>query len=150
LRHAWEAEIISEHLVYIQGVEMIYYEFKELVLDLANMVSKANGSYVAGKPRAVLKKFLDEIFLKRLIPFVKFYQPKDKSGAAVERAWPESEKDKKIREAMEERARLEAEEQARLAEEEARRAELAAQDAPEELAEAGPSASEIARAEAEA
>ena len=52
---------------------MIYYEFKELVLDLANIVTKANGTFVAGKPRANLKKFLDEVFLKRLIPFVKFY-----------------------------------------------------------------------------
>ena len=127
---------------------MIFYEFKELLLELANTVSKASGTWVAGKPRTVLKKFLDESFLLRLAPFVQLYQKKQSAGG-VTRTWPESEKDRKIREIMEERARIEAEEQARLAEEAAARAEMA-EVAEVEQVDEGPTAEELAAAEEEA
>lgn len=36
IRAAWEKQLISAHLVYIKGVELVFYEFKELLLELAN------------------------------------------------------------------------------------------------------------------
>ena len=35
LRASWKENIINEHLVFIQGVEIVYSEFKELLLELA-------------------------------------------------------------------------------------------------------------------
>lgn len=112
------------HQMYIKGIELIYYEFKELVLELANIVGAATGTYVAGKPKTVLKKFLDDYLFKRLMPYVRFYNPTATAEASKVREWPESEKDRKIREIQEAKAQREAEEAARLAEEEAQRAAM--------------------------
>jgi hypothetical protein len=35
LQEVWKQKIISEHLVYIKGVELVYFEFKEILLELA-------------------------------------------------------------------------------------------------------------------
>jgi len=35
LRADWGEQVLSEHLVYINGVELVYFEFKELLLELA-------------------------------------------------------------------------------------------------------------------
>lgn len=119
LRNSWEKDIVAEHLLYVKGVEITMYEFKELLLDLSNILSKQMGTYVAGKPRSILKKFLEENFLKRLSPYIRFCKnisTDEKTAAGATRAWPESEKDKKIRMVVEERKKKEAEEQARLQE----------------------------------
>jgi hypothetical protein len=52
----------------------------------------------ANKPRSLVKKFLDDLFLKRLIPYIKFNLSKtdgkkDAKAASTTRAWPESAKD---------------------------------------------------------
>lgn len=36
LRANWAEQVLSEHLVYIKGVELVYFEFKELLLELAH------------------------------------------------------------------------------------------------------------------
>ena len=35
IRETWTQNILSEHLVYIKGVEIVYFEFKEILLELA-------------------------------------------------------------------------------------------------------------------
>jgi hypothetical protein len=121
LRESWEKDIVAEHLLYVKGVEIVYYEFKELLLDLSNILAKQTNTYIAGKPRSTLKKFLEENFLKRLSPYIRFCTnvaatDDKKTAAGATRSWPESEKDKKIRMVVEERKKKEAEEQARLEE----------------------------------
>lgn len=74
IRADWEKQLICEHLVYIKGVELVFYEFKELLLELATQIAHATNTYVAGKPRSMLKRFLDEHFLKRLIPYIRYYK----------------------------------------------------------------------------
>ena len=83
----------------------------------------------ASKPRSLVKKFLDDMFLKRLNPYIKFNlskneDKKDAKAAATTRAWPESAKDQAIKVMMEEKRRKEEEEQRLKAEEEAKQAEL--------------------------
>jgi hypothetical protein len=58
-------------LVYIKGVELVYFEFKEILLEMA-MRLKDNVDSAPGKLRSLVKKFLDDHFLKRLLPFIKF------------------------------------------------------------------------------
>ena len=118
LRLTWEKDIIAEHLLYVKGVEITYYEFKELLLDFSNTLAKRTGTFVAGKPRSTLKKFLDENFLKRLSPYIRFCKNTSNEAQATgaTRNWPESEKDKKIKAVVEERKKKEEEESARLEE----------------------------------
>jgi len=74
----------------------VYFEFKELLLDLAVRL-KDHVDAAPGKLRSLVKKFLDELFLKRLNPFIKFNVAKTgaagSSTSAASRSWPESEKD---------------------------------------------------------
>lgn len=129
IRAAWEKQLISAHLVYIKGVELVFYEFKELLLELANQIAHNTQTFVAGKPRTMLKRFLDEHFLKRLIPYIRYYRNKaaeengTQGAAGAKRTWPESEKDRKIREFKEEQKRREAELQAKKEEEAANNAD---------------------------
>ena len=32
----WRKKVISEHIIYLKGVEIVFFEFKEIVLALAN------------------------------------------------------------------------------------------------------------------
>ena len=108
-------------MVYIKGVELVYFEFKELLLELALRLKEFVES-APGKLRSLVKKFLDDLFLKRLKPYIKSISTKiapasiSSENAASVRTWPESEKDKKIKAIMEERAKAEAEKE-RIAEE---------------------------------
>ena len=58
-------------MVDINGVEMVYFEFKEILVELALRLKDRVDS-APGKLRSLIKKFLEEIFLKRLLPFIKF------------------------------------------------------------------------------
>jgi len=128
----WKRQVLSEHLVYIKGVELVYCEFKELLLELA-MRLKDHVDSAPGKLRSLIKKFLDELFLKRLNPFIKFNTEKKAAGAAgsatsaAARSWPESEKDQAIKVIMEEKRRQEEEEQRLQEEERQRQAEIDAE-----------------------
>jgi hypothetical protein len=67
---------LSEHLVYIKGVEIVYFEFKELLLELALRLKDQIDS-APGKLRSLIKKFLDDHLLKRLGPYIKFNMNKE-------------------------------------------------------------------------
>ena len=57
-----------------------------------------------GKLKSLLKKFLDELLLKRLNPYIKFTTDKEKEAqpnSSAARSWPESEKDQAIKVIME-------------------------------------------------
>lgn len=129
-RPLWEKQVISEHLVYLRGVEIVYFEFKELLFDLAT--SRLPRDLVdpkrSGKVRPVLTRFLDEHFLKRLGALIRHTKTAAAASgsqaaatAVASRKWPESEKDKLIRLKVEERRRQE--EERRQAEAERRRLE---------------------------
>jgi hypothetical protein len=102
--------VISEHLVYLRGVEIIYFEFKELLFDLATtrLPRDLVDPKRSGKVRPVLTRFLDDHFLKRLGALIRHTKSQPAtSQAAASRKWPESEKDKLIRLKVEERLRIE-------------------------------------------
>lgn len=102
---------------------MVYHEFKELLLELALRLKDQIDS-APGKLRSLVKKFLDDLFLKRLKPYIKSISSKAKTKTssagpettAAVRTWPESEKDKIIKAAQEEKAKQAAEAE-RIAEE---------------------------------
>ena len=48
----------------------MYHEFKELLFELALRL-KDRVDAEPGKFRKLVKKFLDDLFLKRLLPFIK-------------------------------------------------------------------------------
>lgn len=91
IRESWTQNILSEHLVYIKGVEIVYFEFKEILLELA-MKMKDQVDAAPGKLKSLVKKFLDDMFLKRLTPYIKFNKAQtDTSTAAAtiaQRSWP--------------------------------------------------------------
>lgn len=70
-----------------------------------------------GKLKSLVKKFLDDLFLKRLTPYIKFNkvqtQAASQTATFAKRSWPQSEKDAAIKAVMEERAAKEAEEKAK-------------------------------------
>lgn len=145
VKQQWKDEVISQHLVYIKGVEIIFYEFKELLLELAIRLKEYVES-TPGKLKSLIKSFLENLFLKRLKPYIKFDLGK-KQSAEVDflRKWPESEKDKEIQAIMEEKRKKEAEEQKLREEEEAKRAEIDAQAEAERQAIEEAKAAEEAR-----
>jgi hypothetical protein len=84
---------VNQHLAFIQGVEIVYHEFKEIILELSlRLKDKIDAE--PGKFRKLVKKFLDELFLKRLLPFIKINLAKKANASAdvpkAERKWPES------------------------------------------------------------
>jgi hypothetical protein len=104
--------------VFIRGVEIIHFEFKELLLDVAMKIR----DYIdpkTGKSRVVLTKFIEEFLIRKLAPYIKFNISASKNSSGVSRVWPESEKDKEIKIKLAEKKRREEEE--RKKEEERRR-----------------------------
>lgn len=112
----WKKEIISQHLLYIQGVELVFFEFKEILVELALKLQDKIDS-AQNKLKSLIKKFLEDVFFKRLLPYIKFKadgtiqsDPTGKTNDTLrERMWPESDKDQIIKVAMEERKKLEEE-----------------------------------------
>ncbi len=65
LAASWRKKVISEHLIYIKGVEIVFFEFKEIILALANKL-RQQVDPTTGKLRVVLTKFIEEWLLRRL------------------------------------------------------------------------------------
>lgn len=111
--------------MFIKGVELVYHEFKELILEMAILL-KDQVEHSAGKLKSLVTKFLEDHFLKRLSPFIRFSTSKDlakvETSKNATRSWPESEKDQTIKVIMEEKARQQAEEE-RIREEERKKKE---------------------------
>ena len=128
--------------MHIKGAEILFFEFKEILFDMARKL-KEQIEPKTGKMTVVLKKFIEEWLLRRLTSFVKFkISPVPIRGKEASRTWPESQKDVIIREkqaqllAEQEAAQAAAEEEARLEAERRAQEELEAPEIdPEELAE---------------
>ena len=63
--------MISQHLVFVRGVEVVFFEFKEILLDVA-MKLRDIVDPKTGKSRVILTKFIEEFILKKLNPYIKF------------------------------------------------------------------------------
>lgn len=96
LQEDWKKQVISEHLVYVKGSEIVFFEFIEIILDLANRFRETVDP-TTGKFKVILTKFIEDWLLRRLQSFVKFSIPTEKEKADASRQWPESEKDVEIK-----------------------------------------------------
>ncbi len=105
-------------MVFVRGVEIVYFEFKEVLLDIALKLRDFIDPKT-GKIKVVLTKFIEDFILKNLNPYIKFNIQPGKSGGGAARVWPESLKDKEIKVKMEEK-RLKEEEERRKVEEKQR------------------------------
>lgn len=74
----------------IKGAEIVYFEFKEILFDMARKL-KDKIDPKTGKMTVVLKKFIEDWLLRRLTSFVKFNIPAAPvRGKEASRSWPES------------------------------------------------------------
>lgn len=135
LYEPWVERTIAEHTLFIKGSEIMFFEFKEILFDMARKL-KDQVEPKTGKMTVVLQKFIEEWLLRRLLAFVKFeIPPVPVRGKEASRTWPESDKDVAIREKKEqirleqEAARAAAAEAERIAAEE----RAAAQEAEPEI-----------------
>ena len=72
-KEKWHKQVLCEHLVYLRGVEIVYFEFREILLDLSlNKLRNVLDPKNTGKVKPVLTKFLEEHFLKRLGALIRF------------------------------------------------------------------------------
>ncbi len=69
----WQKQLLCEHLVNLRGVELVYFEFRELLLDFAvNRLREQLDPKNTGKVKPVVTRFLDEMFLKRLGALIRY------------------------------------------------------------------------------
>ena len=62
-REKWLKQVLCEHLVYLRGVEVTYFEFKEIMLDVTiNHLRYQLDPKSTGKVKPMLTRFLDEHF----------------------------------------------------------------------------------------
>jgi len=111
LRDKWAQQTVSQHLLFVRGVEIVYFEFKEVLLDIA-LKLKDHIDPKAATKKTILRKFLEEHFIKKLNPYIKFNIQTGKSSNAP-RVWPESQKDKEIKRKQAEKRRKEEEDRKR-------------------------------------
>jgi hypothetical protein len=93
----------------VRGVEIVFFEFKELILDVAMKLRDVIDPKT-GKSRVVLTKFIEDFILKKLNPYIKFNIQSGKGGSGAVRVWPESLKDKEIKIKTEEKRKRDEEE----------------------------------------
>lgn len=74
LQKWWVQQTLSEHVIYVKGSEIVFYEFKEILFELARKL-KDKIDPKTGKLSVVLKKFIEDWLLRRLTSFVKFKIP---------------------------------------------------------------------------
>jgi len=108
LEEDWRKQVISEHLVYIRGSEIVFFEFVEIIIDLADRFRNAVDPST-GKFRVILTKFIQDWLLRRLQSFVKFSIPTVKAGNDASRQWPDSAKDVEIKKLLIQKQREEEE-----------------------------------------
>lgn len=126
----WHERTIAEHIILIKGAEIVFFEFREILFNMAKKL-KDLVEPKTGKMTVVLKKFIEEWLLRRLTSFVKFQIPAHPiRGKEASRTWPESEKDRQIQEKLKQQA--EEAEQKRLEELERERLEAEAREQAKE------------------
>jgi hypothetical protein len=143
-REKWLKQVLCEHLVYLRGVEVTYFEFKEIMLDVTiNHLRYLLDPKSTGKVKPMLTRFLDEHFLRRLGALIRFShnqamishsQSTNTQGPSNARLWPESDKDRVIRVKMEERRRIEEDERLKREEFERQQAEALKEQQEQEAA----------------
>jgi hypothetical protein len=143
-KEKWLKQVLCEHLVYLRGVEIVYFEFKEILLDIAiNHLRYLLDPKNTGKVKPVLVRFLEDHFLKRLGALIRFShnqamisqsQSTHTQGPSNARLWPESHKDKIIKQKMEEKRRIEEEERLKREEFERQQAEALREQQEQEMA----------------
>lgn len=115
VKHArvkFRKHILCEHLISLRGVEIVYFEFREILTELAlvKLPRDLMDPKKTGKVKGVLTRFLEEHFFKRLGALIKRAKAAPLAvSASGAREWPETEKDKLIRIKMEERRKKEEE-----------------------------------------
>jgi hypothetical protein len=124
LKEQWRKDVISKHLIYIKGVEIVFFEFKEIILAFAIML-REQVDPKTGKLKVVLTKFIDDWLLRRLQSFVKFQIPTKKVKADASRTWPESSKELEIKTLRLEKERIETEARSKAEDLERQQRELA-------------------------
>ena len=161
-KEKWHKQVLCEHLVYLRGVEIVYFEFKEILLELAiNKMRHILDPKNTGKVKPVLTKFLEEHLLKRLGALIRYThaqamlsqsQSGDNAKHALSnaRAWPKSDKDRIIQQKLEEKRRHEEEERLKQEEFERQQAEMEEMKRLEEEARRAALTDEERRAEDEA
>lgn len=102
----WRKQVISQHLVFVRGVEIVFFEFKEILLDIGLKIRDFVDPKT-GKIKVVLTKFIEDFLLKSLNPYLKFNLQPNKNGGGAMRVWPESTKDREIKVKLEEKRRKE-------------------------------------------
>jgi hypothetical protein len=112
LKVRWHKDVASRHLMQARGVEVCYFEFKEVLLAFAVRLRDAIDPKT-GKLKVVLSKFMDEWILPRMMSFVKFSIPTSAAKTPLPRTWPESAKEQEIKAILTEKAKLANEERAR-------------------------------------
>ena len=95
LQSQWRKEVISKHLIFIKGLEIVYFEFREIILALTVKLRETIDPKT-GKMKVVLTKFIEDWLLRRLQSFLKFQIPATKTKTDAARQWPESHKDTEI------------------------------------------------------
>lgn len=58
-------------MINVRGVEIIYFEFKEIILETTTMLRDIIDPKT-GKSRVLVTKFIEDILLKRMNPYIKF------------------------------------------------------------------------------
>lgn len=64
-KEKWHKDTVSKHLIYVKGVEIVFFEFKEILLTLAILLREKIDPKT-GKLKVVLTKFIEDWILPRL------------------------------------------------------------------------------------
>ncbi|CAI2383119.1 unnamed protein product [Moneuplotes crassus] len=93
-------KLTNRYYMHIKGSEMIQYEFKEILIEIS-MLLKSKVEEPSGKlkVRSTLKRFIEEILLKRYAAFSKL--PRKVQTFNTTQQWPDSYKDQLIKERTE-------------------------------------------------
>ena len=110
LKEKWLKDTFSNHLIYVKGVEIVFFEFKEILLRFA-VILREKIDPKTGKLKVIVTKFIEDWILPRLQSFVKFRIPTTKLKADASRSWPESNKDLEIKAMKLEKQKLKLEQQ---------------------------------------
>ena len=113
--------VFATHLMNVKGAELIYFELKEVLLEVALFLREQADPGKAPKVGSVMKKFLEEQLFANFGLAEAAPSAEEKKRKMPPRVWPQSEKDKTIRIREEEQRKM-------LAEEEKRREELRRQE----------------------
>jgi len=96
LKEQWYKDTVSKHMIYSKGVEVCFFEFKEILLAFAVRLREQIDPKT-GKLKVVLTKFIEEWVLPRLQSFVKFKIPTSKHKQDAVRTWPVSDKEEQMK-----------------------------------------------------